>query len=137
VTPKPDVAVVLIGGNDKVQSDADRARTLANLEEIARRISGCGTRLLMLQYHPSMPAPENAHKAWRLDDKNDLIARAAASVGAPVLSLAPAMRAAAEKHQRSELVNAVDGVHLNPRGEIVFARAIFQKLDELGWIDVP
>jgi hypothetical protein len=34
----------------------------------------------------------------------------------------------------TELVSAIDGVHLNPGGEIVYARAIFAELVRLGWV---
>lgn len=37
------------------------------------------------------------------------------------------------------LTNAVDGVHLNPLGEVVIARAVAGKLRGLGWLpaDIP
>jgi lysophospholipase L1-like esterase len=131
---KPDIAIVLIGGNDQVNSDADRQRTQANLNQIAERIAAADIKLLMLAYHPAIADPETG-KPWdHLDDKNDLIAAAAKSVDAPLLDMAPVMRAAVKKYPPIDLLNAVDGVHLNVRGEFVYARAIFQKLDELKWI---
>jgi len=35
---------------------------------------------------------------------------------------------------QAHLVSATDGVHLSPGGELVFARAIFDKLSRLGWL---
>jgi lysophospholipase L1-like esterase len=45
--------------------------------------------------------------------------------------------AAARRHGRGSVANPVDGVHLQPRGEMVFARTIFARLDKLGWIPRP
>ena len=60
--------------------------------------------------------------------------RQARRTGAELLDLGPPLKTAARRHPRTELVNATDGIHLNPRGEMVYARAIFAKLDELGWL---
>ncbi len=131
---KPDVAVVLIGGNDAQATDEDRARTRANLEALARRSTEAGIRLLMLQYPEVVPDPAAPDKAWlHMDDKNPAIAEAARAAGARVLDLGPAMKAAMDEHGRDALV-AVDGVHLKPLAEMVYARAIFARLVRLGWV---
>jgi hypothetical protein len=45
------------------------------------------------------------------------------------------MQRAATIQPLSELINPQDGLHLSPGGEIVYAREIFAKLCELGWIE--
>ncbi len=131
---KADIAVVLISGNDAKKTDADRELTRKNLKDIATRINAAGIKLLMLQYHDCLPAPENAAKGWHLSAANDLIVEAAASVNAPTLDMNAPMLAAVAIYPRGEIANAIDGVHLNARGEIVFAQAIFAKLVDLGWL---
>lgn len=130
---RPDIVAVLIGGNDRLQSDKDRTRTQQNLDTIAARITKAGAKLLMCQYPPSLPDP-NAARAWDLAKVNPFIAKAARKVNAELLDLGPAMVRAAKTHGRGQVANPVDGVHLQPRGEMVFARAIYHKLDSLGWI---
>jgi lysophospholipase L1-like esterase len=132
---EPDIAVVLIGGNDRLRDEQDRRRTLENLVSIAERIREADVRVLLLQYAPALGDPDNPQAAWtHIDDKNPLIAEAARRTGSELLDLGAPLTAAARRHARTELVNAVDGIHLNPRGEMVYARAIFRKLDELGWL---
>ena len=134
---EPDVVVVLIGGNDRLASVADRTRTQKNLRTIAGGIRQSGAKLLMCQYPPSLPNPNNAAKAWNLAKVNPLIATAARKAKAKLLDLGPAMVRAAKTRSRRFVANPVDGVHLQPRGEMVFARAIFHRLDTLGWIKAP
>lgn len=135
---RPDIAVILIGGNDPQRGDADRARTRANLRAIAAGCRDAGIRTLLLLYPPPLPAPEHAAKGWRqLAEKNPLIAAVAAELGLPTLDMGPPMLAAARAIPRGELVNPVDGVHLHPRGERVFADAILARLTELSWLETP
>ena len=132
---EPSVVVVLIGGNDKVTDDASRQRTLDNLKQIFKAITDAEHRLLVLQYPPALPDPDDDSRAWhQLSAKNDLIAEAAAAVKAPVLDLGPAMLAADKRYDRAELADPIDGVHLRPRGEMVVATAIYRKLRDLGWL---
>jgi len=134
---EPDIVIVLIGGNDKLADDEARQRTADNLDTIAARLKDAGAKVLMLQYPPAMPNPGAPDKAWDLAKVNGLIAAAAESHVLPVHDLGPAMNAAAEQHSRTDLVDADDGVHLHPRGEMVFARSIFAELDRLGWVPSP
>jgi len=131
----PDIVTILIGGNDNPQTDEARATTRANIESIVKQCKDAGIKVLLLQYPPALPAPEHEAEAWHhLDDVNPLIAAVAKAQGVPLLHLGPAMQAAAKKHGNAHVANAKDGVHLAPGGELVFARAIFAKLDELGWV---
>ena len=151
----PDITVVLLGGNDAAQPGRT-GETRRNLTAIVRQLKEAGSRVLLMQYH-LLPNPEHPERAWQhLDDNNDLIAEVAAAEQVPLLDLAAPMRQTLEQGRTSELrsrdektgvadwrevpltqehlVNAVDGVHLNPGGELVVARAVFRKLLELGWI---
>ncbi len=130
---KPDIVVLLISGNDAGQK-VSRETVAKNLDRIMGDISAAGSKILALQYHV-IPNPENPETAWKhLDSNNDLIAAAAAKNGAALLDLAAPMREAAKGHPVTELVNAKDGVHLNPGGELIFASEVFNKLKTLGWI---
>lgn len=133
IDPKPEIAVILIGGND---GDRDRAATAANLDAIFERCQAAGIQVLALQYHMLADA-DNPGEAWvHLDDNNDLIATAAAAHGAELLNMAPPMAAAAEAAGNpASVVNQRDRVHLAPGGELVFARSIYHRLAELGWLD--
>jgi len=133
---KPDVVVMLIGGNDKVGTDEDRKRTAKHLDAMVKQITDAGVRLLVLQYPPATPADEHKEEGWyHIPAKNDLIAAAAKKYRAPTLDLSAAVNDALKTYPSTDLFNPVDGVHLHPRGEMVFARAIFTKLDELKWLD--
>ncbi len=132
---EPDVAIVLIGGNDRPETGQEMKQLEDNLHAIARQVSDANIRLLLLTYPPPMPTPEHEDKAWPLDHANPAIRAAARRLDLPLLEMGPPMQAAAEKHGRGSLVDARDGVHLRPRGEMVFARAIYSRLDALGWIE--
>ncbi len=131
----PDIAVVLIGGNDRIESQADRKRTLENLTAIYERLRKADIRVLALQYPPVLPDPNDPSKAWtQIPAKNPLIVRAAKAARVELLDMGLAMKAAAKEFPRSDLADPVDGVHLRPRGEMVFARTIFAELVDLGWV---
>ncbi|MFA6291326.1 MAG: acetylxylan esterase [Victivallales bacterium] len=130
---RPDIVVLLIGGNDAGQK-IPRETVEKNLDLIMGDIVSAGVKLLALQYHV-IPNPENPETAWKyLDSNNDLVAAAAARSGAALLDMAAPMREAAKNRPVKELVNVRDGVHLNPGGELVFAAEVFKKLKALGWI---
>lgn len=134
---RPHIVIILIGGNDSRKTADDQAVTRGNLEALARRVKDSGAKVLMLQYHPALAAPENQSKAWHhLDDNNGQIAEAAAAAGVELLDMAPAMLGAAERYPRAELLNSTDGVHLAPRGEIVYAVTLYRHLLKLGWLDI-
>lgn len=132
---KPRIAVILFGGNDDFQTDEQQATTRANLAQIAGTVRSAGIHVLMLQYHRPLTAPGNEAKGWKqLAGKNPLIAEVAAKCGVPVLDMNAPMVEAAKQYPSVELANAEDGVHLNLRGEVVYARAVLAKLDQLGWL---
>ena len=134
---EPDLAIVLIGGNDRPETGQEMKQLEDNLHAIARQVSDADIRLLLLTYPPPLPAPEHEDKGWPLDRANPAIRAVAGRLNLPILEMGPPMQAAAQKHGRGSLVDARDGVHLRPRGEMVFARAIYSRLDALGWIEEP
>lgn len=151
---KPDIVVMLLGGNDAGQK-IPRETARENLEEIVEKIKKTGAKLLLLQYHllPNIDHPETA---WHhLIDNNDLIASVAENAKIPLLDMAKPMRETLNNASLTEftdrdedgkahwqsapitqehLVNEKDGVHLNPGGELVFAREVYKKLQSLGWL---
>lgn len=151
---RPDVVVILLGGNDAGQK-RPQAAVKADLETIVRKVKGAGARVLLLQY-AVLPNPAQPETAWvHLDGNNVLIAEIAGAEQVPLLNMATAMGDALKNQQVSELkgldeegvatwetqplaqqhlVSATDGVHLSPGGELVFARSIFEKLSRLGWL---
>jgi cephalosporin-C deacetylase-like acetyl esterase/lysophospholipase L1-like esterase len=151
---RPDIVVVMLGGNDAgAKRSPEEVRT--NLEEIVRKCKGVGAKVLLLQYHV-LPNPDSPDTAWaHLDDNNAVIAQVAATENVPFLNMAEHMQSALAKRRVGELqgrdkagvaswrdrpmtqehlASAQDGVHLNPGGELVFARAIYAKLMSLGWL---
>ena len=151
---KPDVVIILLGGNDAGQKRPP-AEVKANLETIVRKVKGAGAKVLLLQY-AVLPNPAQPKTTWvHLDDNNALIAEIAGAEHVPLLNMATAMGDALKNQRVTELkgrdkdgvatwetkpltqahlVSATDGVHLSPGGELVFARAIFDKLSQLGWL---
>lgn len=153
VDEKPDIVIILLGGND-AGAKRSRAEVKSNLETIVRKCRAAGANVLLLQYHV-IPNPEHPETAWtHLDDNNDLIAEVADAERVPVLDLAQPMQDAFKSSKVNELlshkngvavwetkpilqehlVSSKDGVHLNPGGELVFARTVFWKIQSLGWL---
>jgi lysophospholipase L1-like esterase len=132
---QPDIVTILLGGNDRQGAVEDRASTYTNLCAIVSAAQSCGAKVLLMQYHV-LPNPECPELAWgHLDDNNPVIAEVAAACHVPLLDMSVPMRMAAETLAHDELVNHNDGVHLNPGGELVFARNIFSRLLALGWLE--
>ena len=130
---KPDLGVLLIGGNDAAPGKLAREETRRNLDGILGSLRAAGCRILALQY-AVLEIPDAPEKTWRhLDGNNDLIAEAAKEHGAVLLDLGPPMQAARAALPFAALVCPADGVHLNPGGELVVARQVFARLTELGW----
>ncbi|MFT5131453.1 MAG: lysophospholipase L1-like esterase [Rhodothermales bacterium] len=149
----PNVVVIMLGGNDAGQK-RQQADVKADLSRIVQKCTAVGAKVLLLQY-AMIPNPAQPGKAWtHLDDNNDLIAEVAKSEGVGLLDIAAAMNTALKNQRVTELtgrqngiakwetkrlsqeylVSPIDGVHLSPAGELVFARAIFKKLAVLGWL---
>lgn len=133
---RPDIVVILIGGNNMSFGNRDpndvRAQTQRELTQIVQQVREAGIRVLLLQY--AEPKAEDMSRVWtHLDDVNPIIAAVAEAENVPTLALAPHFAAAAERLPLNALLNATDGVHLQPYGELVVARAVARKLNELGW----
>jgi lysophospholipase L1-like esterase len=132
---RPTVLVLLAGGNDAGQG-VPRATTAANLAAIAARSAAAGARLLGLRYH-LVVHPDRPQEAWRhLPANNDLLDDAVRAAGGETVDTAAAMAAAAATMPPAQLC-APDAVHLNPGGELVYARTVFAGLRRLGWIPSP
>jgi lysophospholipase L1-like esterase len=134
---KPNIVTVLIGGNDFGDSNPDRKpiqeQLRKNLTAIVEKCKAAGAKVLLMEY--ADPKADDMSKVWKhLNEGNPIIAEVAQAENVPTLELAPAFRAAAKTHPLAELASPIDGVHLSPYGEIVTARSIFFKFQELGWI---
>lgn len=141
---KPDIVTILIGGNDRPDTPEKIAETETNLTAIVQACKKAGIRVLLLKYpaaHPGEVKDKKGNvkkgKGWPLDLANPVIDAVAAAEGVPTLDLGPPIAAAVKQYPSHEVVNPMDGVHLNKRGELVFARTIFAKLVELKWAEAP
>ena len=132
---KPDVVVVLLGANNYGHNAPREAASVllkADLLAIVQRAQAAGIHVLLLQY----PKPRAAvmEKVWIHGDYgNAVVAEVASTTGAALLALAPFFDEAAKTQPLVELASAVDGIHLNPGGEMVLARAVLEKLRTLDW----
>lgn len=138
---KPHIAIILIGGNNRADTDEKRAQLKEDLDAIVTKTQEAGIKTLMLLYPPAMPAEEHKDKGWfHLSEYSNPVIREVAEAhdGVELLDLGPPLVAAAEAHGRNLFFNDKDGVHLKPGAELVFARVIFAKLMQLGWVpDAP
>lgn len=137
----PHICVMLMGGNNFAvlkQKPGLRAQVeatwRADLTELVGRMGAAGIKVLLLQYH--LPRAADPATAWDAHNGGDAITAAvAAERGLPLLALEPAFAAAVAAGATSEsLLNPIDGVHLNPLGEVIIARAVAAKLRALGWL---
>jgi lysophospholipase L1-like esterase len=131
----PQIVTVLIGGNDfgGGVNDAAMKQLHTNLTAIVDKLKKAGARVLLMEY--ATPRADDMTNVWtHLNAGNPLIAQVAKEENVPTLELAPAFDAAAKTHPLAELASPHDGVHYNPYGEIVTARAIYFRLRELGWL---
>lgn len=133
--PKPDIVILLIGGNDRNPSlGMTPEMTRKNLNRIIDRIQRCCEKILMLEYHV-LPFPDHPEKAWtHLAKSNPMIEEVAKQRNLPSLHMGHVMEQASRHYSLDELVNPDDSVHLRPAGEITYAKAIYGKIRELGWI---
>jgi lysophospholipase L1-like esterase len=135
VALKPQVVTILIGGNDFGGgiTDAVKERLHTNLSAIVDKCKAAGAKVLLLEY--ATPRADDMTNVWtHLNAGNPTIAQVAKEKNVPTLELAPHFDEAAKTHPLSELASPHDGVHYNPYGEFVTARAIYFKLRELGWL---
>ncbi|MCC5788921.1 MAG: SGNH/GDSL hydrolase family protein [Opitutales bacterium] len=140
LTQQPDIAVILIGGNNMGTRNRDREELLEqtrdDLTKIVRQVKAAGINVLLLQY--TEPKAEDMSQVWtHLNEVNPIIAEVAEAEGVPTLELAPHFASAEEHVPLNALLNATDGVHLQPYGELVVARAVASKLNDLGWVGDP
>ena len=133
IAERPDIVVLLIGGNDAGQR-LPRETTAGNLRAILKAIQDDGAKVLVLQYHV-LSATDREGRTWsHINSNNELIGQVAGECAAPVLDMMPPMRNALREHSTGALVSVRDGVHLSPAGELVYARTVFSELDRLGWL---
>ncbi len=133
---KPDIAIILIGGNDFSVSDdvsTISRRFYASLTAIVGILKDSDTKVLLLQY--AEPTALNREGVWEfLDDGNPVIKKVSEEQQVPVLDLGPSFAEAVSTYGPGYIFNDTDGVHLKPLGEIVLAKSVFQKLCELNWL---
>ena len=152
---RPDIVTLLISGNDAAPSSVITAQqTAANLDQIVARLIAVCPNVLILQYH-LLVRSDHPQKAWRhLVANNGLLAQIAGKYSCPVLPMGPALEAAVNPalptdndayrsfppwagthgYRAKDLVGE-DSVHTNNGGELVYGRAVFYKLVELGWVN--
>lgn len=135
---RADGVVLMIGANNFSRC-ADLSAALAafeaDLASIVRRALEASVRVLLLQY--PRPFAEDMSRVWtHADAGNGVIARVAAEHDVALLDLAPPFARAAGEQPPAALLNPVDGIHLNPGGELIVARAVSARLRELGWLAV-
>lgn len=151
----PDIITLLISGNDAgSRSQLSREDSRDNLETIVTRLKGICNHILIMQYH-CLPSPEEPEKAWtHLTQNNDLLAEVAQKHHLPLLPMNPIMEAMLNTQipndllayrqfpcwdgfttgmRQKDLVGA-DGVHTSAGGELVYGKAIFNKLKSLSWL---
>ena len=131
----PDVVIVLIGANN-FGHNAPRleasVKLKADVHEIVKRAQQAGIRVLLLQY--PVPRAEMMDKVWTHGDAgNPVVAEVAVETETPMVDLRPAFDEAAKTCSLASLASPVDGIHLNPGGEVVLARTVLAKLRALGW----
>jgi len=95
----------------------------AILQQMQREVRGCGARMLV------MFIPDNAYAGSPSPVRDDLRAWST-QFGYAFLDLAPVLEALSEQEARS----AFSG-HFNPLGNVVAARALAEKLADLGWTE--
>jgi lysophospholipase L1-like esterase len=129
----PQIVILMAGANDAMQQ-VPQSNTQANLESILSQLKADGIKTLMMKYH-LLVNKSNPGEAWvGADNNNELIGEVADNMSIPLLDLSIPMNKAWEQYPVGELVSELDRLHINPRGELIFASNIFNKLDGLGWL---
>jgi len=132
IAEQPQVVVILLGANDAgaaAQSgdSTAEARFETNLGFIVSRLLENDIKVLLLQYHQTRSA--EAETGWHHGNRfNDAIERVAKAQGVPVVAMEPDFAHALERYRPEELLDPVDGIHLRPAGELVYAEIIFRAL---------
>lgn len=140
---QPTLAIILIGANDFAADQAADAgdveisrRYRENLKQIVVCAKSAGILVLLLQYPD--PRAQDMQRVWTHANRGNLIVtEVGREEGVPVLNLKPEFDAAAQRQSLACLTSPVDGVHLNPGGELVLTRSVIDKLRALGWIPSP
>lgn len=128
---KPDVAVVVVGGNDLLRNNFSPDRLKANLIETFSQLNKLGTQIITLELHdPSkllkLPAPLARALMRRVDAVNAVYQEL--SLEYPLISI---------QARDIEGVNDrknwhVDLLHPGPRGHVLLARTALDELEKLG-----
>ncbi|HSI84547.1 MAG TPA: SGNH/GDSL hydrolase family protein [Candidatus Methylacidiphilales bacterium] len=135
---RPDIVIVLLGANNFAPIRANEATESdfrADMLEIVQRLKAAGIRVLLLTYPD--PRADSMDKVWtHANSGNRAVEQVAAHEGVELLPLKPAFDAAVSEKglPPAALASPVDGIHLNPGGELVLAGAVLEKLRALGWV---
>ncbi|WP_420110851.1 SGNH/GDSL hydrolase family protein [Pseudactinotalea sp.] len=134
LTARPDLATVLIGGNDVLRGDFDIAEVGAALSGATTSLLDGGAQVVLVvppQIAPDLPAPAAVRRVLgrRMEEVRAAAREVAAVHAHPDLVLVDAdpLRAAG-RH-----VMHIDRIHPSPRGHRLMARLVADRLLARGW----
>jgi lysophospholipase L1-like esterase len=128
---KPDIAVVVVGGNDMLRNNYSPQRLRENLHEVFARFSALGTEIITLQLHdPSkiirLPKPLEGALMKRVDSVNRVYEELAKKFSIIEIKARDIKGVEDRKNWH------VDRLHPGPRGHLLLARAAIQELSRRG-----
>lgn len=128
---RPDIAVVVVGGNDMLRNNYSPRKLRENLVEVFSRLTAMGTAIITLQLHdPSkilrLPTPLESALLKRVDSVNRVYEEL--SQRFPLIEIKAREIAGVEDKRNWH----VDRLHPGPRGHVLLARAGIQELAKRG-----
>ena len=128
---KPDIAVVVVGGNDMLRNNYSPQRLRENLHEVFARFTALGTEIITLQLHdPSkiirLPKPLEGALMKRVDSVNRVYEELAKKFSIIEIKARDIKGVEDRKNWH------VDRLHPGPRGHLLLARAAIQELSRRG-----
>ena len=131
---RPDLATVLIGGNDVLRGDFDIDEVGTSLVEVTAGLLDGGAQVVLVtppQIGPGLPAPAAVRRVLerRMAQVRRVVQEVAAAQQRPSLVLVDAdpLRALGRD------VMHIDRIHPSPRGHRLLAALVAGKLGERGW----
>jgi lysophospholipase L1-like esterase len=128
---KPDIAVVVVGGNDMLRNNYSPQRLRENLTEVFARFTAIGTEVITLQLHdPSkilrLPKPLEGALLKRVESVNRVYEELAKKY--PIIEIKAREIEGVEDKKNWH----VDRLHPGPRGHLLLAGAAIQELSRRG-----